>query len=147
MQKLESYRNTHTELRQMIDELRALLTMEQMRLRPNVRIAHELLCDLGDRVRKHLAEEDRGLYPSLLIHEDPRIKSIAWGFISGGSPLRKLFDDYHNNWLNNSDFNFCEEFIAETHHIFEMIGMRLDREEQVLFPQLSEIKWSQEARV
>lgn len=140
MQMLENYRSTHSELRQMIEELRSLLTLDQMRIRPNARTVHELLCDLSERVRKHLAEEDRGLYPSLLIHDDPKVKSLAWGFISGERPLRKLFDDYHQNWLNNSDFNFCDKFIAETNHVFEMIGTRLDREEQILFPKLTEIR-------
>ena len=144
MQKLENYRNTHSELRQMIEELRSLLTQEQMRNRPKARTVHELLCDLSDLLRKHLAEEDRGLYPSLLIHDDPKVKSIAWGFISGERPLRKLFDDYQHHWLNNSDFNFCDDFITETHHVFEMIGTRLDREEEILFPKLKEIRARQE---
>ncbi|WP_295384269.1 hemerythrin domain-containing protein [uncultured Thiodictyon sp.] len=147
MQTLDGYRCTHSELRQMIDDLRALLTTEQLRIRPNARTAHELLCDLGERVRRHLAEEDRGLYPSLLIHDDPKVKSIAWGFISGERPLRKIFDDYHKNWLKNCDFNFSDDFVAETHEVFEMVGERIEREEQVLFPKLVEIGMFHEARV
>ena len=146
MQTLDGYRSTHSELRQMIDDLRSLLTMEQLRIRPNARTAHELLCDLGERVRQHLAEEDRGLYPSLLIHDDPKVKSIAWGFISGERPLRKIFDDYHKNWLRNCDFNFSDDFVAETHEVFEMVGQRIEREEQVLFPKLVEIGIFNEAR-
>ncbi len=146
MQTLDGYRSTHSELRQMIDDLRSLLTMEQLRIRPNARTAHELLCDLGERVRRHLAEEDRGLYPSLLIHEDPKVKSIAWGFISGERPLRKIFDDYHKNWLKNCDFNFSDDFVAETQEVFEMVGQRIEREEQVLFPKLVEIGMFHEAR-
>ncbi|WP_295445893.1 hemerythrin domain-containing protein [uncultured Thiodictyon sp.] len=146
MQTLDGYRCTHSELRQMIDDLRSLLTTEQLRIRPNARTAHELLCDLGERVRRHLAEEDRGLYPSLLIHDDPKVKSIAWGFISGERPLRKIFDDYHKNWLKNCDFNFSDDFVAETHEVFEMVGQRIEREEQVLFPKLVEIGMFHEAR-
>ena len=146
MQTLDGYRSTHSELRQMIDDLRSLLTTEQLRIRPNARTAHELLCDLGERVRRHLAEEDRGLYPSLLIHEDPKVKSIAWGFISGERPLRKIFDDYHKNWLKNCDFNFSDDFVAETHEVFEMVGQRIEREEQVLFPKLVEIGLFHEVR-
>ncbi|NCA69236.1 MAG: hemerythrin domain-containing protein [Sphingobacteriia bacterium] len=138
-QSLESYRHTHHELRQMIEDLRSLLTPEQLRIRPNARTAYELLCDLGTRVRRHLAEEDRALYPSLLIHEDARVKSIAWGFISGEKPLRKAFDDYHRRWLKNCDFNFTEEFLRETHEMFEMVEKRVEREEQVLLPKLVEI--------
>jgi hypothetical protein len=147
MQTLDSYRSTHSDLRQMIDDLRALLTKEQLRIRPNARVAYELLCDLGEKVRSHLANEDRSLYPSLLIHEDPKVKSIAWGFISGEKPLRKTFDDYHKRWLKNCDFNFSDEFLAETHAVFDLVGQRIAREEQVLLPKLVEIGMFQEARL
>jgi hemerythrin-like domain-containing protein len=147
MQTLDSYRGSHAELRQMIDDLRSLLTAEQLRIRPNAKTAYELLCDLGEKVRRHLAAEDRSLYPSLLIHEDPRVKSIAWGFISGEKPLRKTFDDYHKRWLKNCDFQFSEEFLAETREVFEMVDQRIEREERVLFPKLVEIGMFQEARL
>lgn len=139
MQSIDRYRNTHAELRQMIDELRALMTPEKLRIRPNARTAYELLCDLGDQVQRHLAEEDRGLYPQLLIHEDPKIKSIAWGFISGERPLRMIFDNYHKRWLKDFDIDFSDAFMTETHQVFEMVAQRLDREEQVLLPKLTEI--------
>ena len=123
MYTLDGYRSTHAELRQMIDDLRSILTKDQLRIRPNAKTAFELLCDLGEKVRRHLAEEDRGLYPSLLIHEDPKVKSIAWGFISGERPLRKTFDDYHKHWLKNClrDLSFfctclfCNRYLANLH--------------------------------
>jgi len=139
MHTLDGYRSTHSDLRQMLDDLRSLLTTEQLRIRPNAKTAYEMLCDLGERVRRHLAEEDRALYPSLLIHEDPKVKSIAWGFISGEKPLRQTFDDYHTHWLKNCDFNFSDDFLAETREVFELVSQRIDREEQVLLPKLLEI--------
>jgi hemerythrin-like domain-containing protein len=146
MQTLASYRNRHAELTQMVEDLRSIMTPQNLRIRPNAKTAYELLCDLADKVKAHLAEEDRGLYPSLLIHEDPKIKSIAWGFISGEKPLRKTFDDYYKKWLKNCDFNFTDELMQETNEIFDMLLYRLDREEQVLFPKLVEIGVFQEAR-
>ncbi|MBV5273479.1 MAG: hemerythrin domain-containing protein [Lamprocystis purpurea] len=139
MYTLDGYRSTHSELRQTIDDLRSILTMEQLRIRPNAKTAYELLCDLGERVRRHLAEEDRGIYPSLLIHDDPKVKSIAWGFISGERPLRQTFDDYYTRWLKTCDFNFSSEFLAETHEVFDLVAQRIDSEERVLFPKLVEI--------
>lgn len=147
MQTLDKYRSTHSELRQMIDDLRSILTKEQLKIRPNARTAYELLCDLGEKVRRHLANEDRSLYPSLLIHEDPKVKSIAWGFISGERPLRKVFDEYHKRWLKDCEFNFSDEFMAETLEVFDMVSQRIDREEQVLLPKLLEIGMFQEARL
>jgi hemerythrin-like domain-containing protein len=146
MQTLDSYRGTHVELRQMIDDLQSILTPELLKVRPNAKTAYELLCDLGEKVKQHLAEQDRSIYPSLLIHEDPRVKSIAWGFISGEKPLRKSFDDYHRKWLKHTDYKFPEEFLEETRAVFDMLAQRIEREEQVLFPKLVEIGMFQEAR-
>jgi hemerythrin-like domain-containing protein len=123
----------------MIDDLRSILTPEQLKIRPNAKTAYELLCDLAKKVKRHLAEEDKQLYPNLLIHEDPKVKSIAWGFISGEKPLRRTFDEYHKRWLKNCDFNFTDDFVEETREIFDMLSYRIDREEQVLFPKLVEM--------
>jgi hemerythrin-like domain-containing protein len=146
MQTMKEYESTHAELRQMIEDLQSIMTPEHLKVRPNAKTAYELLCDLGDKVKKHLAEEDRSIYPSLLIHEDPRVKSIAWGFISGEKPLRKVFDDYYKKWLKDCEFNFTEGFVEETREVFDMLTQRMDREEQVLFPKLVEIGMFQETR-
>lgn len=147
MQTLSSYRNRHAELSQMVEDLRSIMTQEQLQIRPNAKAAYQLLCDLSDKVKQHLAEEDKGLYPSLLIHEDPKVKSIAWGFISGEKPLRKTFDDYYKKWLKNCDFNFTEAFMQETREVFDMLEYRMEREERVLFPKLVEIGMFQEIRL
>jgi hypothetical protein len=146
VETLASYRSRHAELTQMVTDLNAIMTPENLRIRPNARTAYELLCDLADKVKAHLAEEDRGLYPNLLIHEDPKIKSIAWGFIRGEKPLRKTFDDYHKKWLKNCDFNFTDQFMQETREVFDMVLYRIEREEQVLLPKLLEIGVFTEAR-
>ncbi len=146
MQTMKEYESTHAELRQMIEDLQSIMTPEHLKVRPNAKTAYELLCDLGDKVKKHLADEDRSIYPSLLIHEDPRVKSIAWGFISGEKPLRKVFDDYYKKWLKDCEFNFTEGFVEETREVFDMLTQRMDREEQVLFPKLVEIGMFQETR-
>jgi hypothetical protein len=147
MQTLASYRDRHAELMQMIEDLQSILSPELLKIRPNAKTAYQLLCDLSDKVKQHLADEDRGLYPSLLIHEDPKVKSIAWGFISGEKPLRRTFDDYYRKWLKNCDFNFTEDFLAETGEVFDMVLDRIDREEHLLFPKLVEIGMFEDARV
>lgn len=139
MQTLDDYRDCHAELRQMIDDLRSIMNVDQLTIRPNAKTAYQLMCDLAQKVKKHLAEEDRQLFPSLLIHGDPKVKSIAWGFISGEKPLRRTFDEYHKKWLKDCDFDFSDEFLEESREIFDMLTYRIDREEQVLFPKLVEI--------
>ena len=146
MHDLAHYRDRHAHLLQMIEDLRLLLTPEMLQIRPNAKTAYLLLCELGSKVKEHLGDEDRGVYPSLLIHEDPRVKSLAWGFISGERPLRQTFDEYHRKWLKNCDFNFTGEFLRESHAVFQMVAERIERENRVLFPKLVEIGLFQEAR-
>ena len=146
MHDLAHYRNRHTDLLQMIEDLQQLLTPEMLRIRPNAKTAYLLLCELGSKVKEHLSEEDRGVYPSLLINDDPRVKSIAWGFISGERPLRQTFDEYHRKWLKNCDFNFTMDFPRESQGVFRMVAERIDRENRVLFPKWVEIGLFQETR-
>ena len=146
MHDLAHYRNRHTDLLQMIEDLQQLLAPEMLRIRPKAKTAYVLLCELGSKVKEHLSEEDRGVYPSLLINDDPRVKSIAWGFISGERPLRQTFDEYHRKWLKNCDFNFTEDFLRESQGVFRMVAERIDRENRVLFPKLVEIGLFQETR-
>jgi hypothetical protein len=114
-------------------------------VKPNAETAYRLLCGLADKLKSLLAEEDKGLYPSLLTHQDPKVKSLAWGFISGERPVRRLFNAYHRRWLQECDFRFDAEFLDETREIIRLILERMDREERFLFPKLQEIGSYQDA--
>jgi hypothetical protein len=136
MQTLDGYRSAHSQLPQMIEDLRALLTQEPLRIHPNAKTACELLCDLGERVRQHLTDEDWGLYPSLPIHEYPHMASLAWRMIGDERPLRK-----------HCNFDFSDAFLAEFREVFDPIAQRIEREELTLLPKLLEIGLLHEARL
>ncbi|MET0088861.1 MAG: hemerythrin domain-containing protein [Candidatus Thiodiazotropha sp.] len=136
MSTLESLRGSHTDMQEIISDLRAMMTREQLSIRPTAMTAHKLICDLADKMKDHMIEQDRGIYPDLLTHQDPKLKSMAWGFLNGQKPMRKQFEQYHNKWLKNCDFNFSEDFIADTFEIFDMIEDRIQREETILIPTL-----------
>ena len=138
MKRLTAFKERQNELLGMIEELRIMLKPEQLVAMPNAKAAHEHICMLGKKLKEHLAEEDKGLYPPLLTHDDPKLKSLAWGFISGEKPLRKQFDSYYQKWLKNCDFKFEEQFITETMEVFEAIETRIEREQSVLLPKLEE---------
>lgn len=136
MSTLESMRGSHTDMQQIISDLRAMMTREQLSIRPNAMTTHKMICDLAEMMKGHMSEQDRGVYPDLLTHQDPKLKSMAWGFLNGQKPIRKQFETYHTKWLKNCDFNFTEEFIADTFEIFDMIEDRIQREETILIPTL-----------
>lgn len=133
---IENLKGSHAEMLDVISDLRAMMTKEQLSIRPNAMTAHKLICDLADKMKEHMSEQDKSIYPDLLIQQDPKLKSMAWGFLNGQKPMRKQFDQYHAKWLKNCDFNFSEEFVADTFEIFDMIEDRIKREESILIPTL-----------
>ncbi len=138
MNHLQDFRERQADLRGMISDLKVMLKPEQLKVIPNAKAAHEHLCLLGRKLKDHLSAEDKGLYPPLLTHEDPKLKSLAWGFISGEKPLRRQFENYHNKWLKDCDFNFSQDFLSETLEVFGAIEGRLEREQDILLPKLEE---------
>ena len=136
MSTIETLKDSHAGMLDMISDLRAMMTKEQLSIRPNAMTTHKLICDLAEKMKGHMSEQDKSVYPDLLIHRDPKLKSMAWGFLNGQKPMRKQFDQYHAKWLKNCDFNFSDEFIADTFEIFDMIEERIKREESILIPTL-----------
>ncbi len=136
MSTIDSMKGSHGEMQVMINDLRAMMTKDQLKIRPNAMTTHKLLCELADKMKSHMSSQDQEVYPGLLIHEDPKLKSMAWGFLNGQKPMRKQFDDYYNKWLKNCDFNFTDDFMAETFEIFDMVEERIGREKTILLPTL-----------
>jgi hypothetical protein len=135
---LQDFRNRQDEIVVMLGDLKAMLKPEILSIKPNAKTTYELLCSLGRKLKDHLAAEDKGVYPPLLIHEDPKLKSLAWGFISGQKPLRKQFEEYYNKWLKDCNFEFTDAFLEESVELFSAIEYRIEREQTVLIPKLEQ---------
>jgi DUF438 domain-containing protein len=133
---LENLRGSHADMQEIIRDLRAMMTKEQLSIRPTAMTAHKMICDLADKMKTHMIDQDRDIYPDLLIHQNPKLKSMAWGFLNGQKPIRKQFEQYHAKWLKNCDFDFTNEFVADTFEVFDMIEERIQREESILIPTL-----------
>lgn len=129
----------HSNLLEMISDVRKMLNHEILSIKPNAKLAYEMICSLAEKMKEHLSAEDRGLYPPLLTHEDPQVKQVAWGFINGEKPLRKMFDDYHRKWLKDCDFAFSDDFIRETDDMLQMLETRIEREQTILLPKLEQM--------
>ncbi len=147
MYDIEHFRKSQEDLLKMIEELQSLMATDMFEMSQNAMTAYQVLCDLGFKIHAHLGEADRYVYPYLLIHDDPRVQSLAWGFINGENPLRQTFADYYLKWLNNFHFIFPQDFIADSQEIFNMIIERIDRENKELLPWLAEIGINPHSRV
>jgi len=136
MTNLNSFRDRQAELLEMISDIKAMLKPEVLSIKPNAKLAYQTICALADKMKVHLAAGSEDVYPPLLTHEDSNLKSLAWGFLSGEKPIRKSYEDYYKKWLKNCDFNFSEEFRADTVEVLDMLADRIQREQDVLLPKL-----------
>ncbi len=136
MHPVSFYHEQHAEILGMVEELRPLLNKESLQVRMVAKAARNLLCEISKKLREHLVEEDKELYPSLLTHQDDKVRTTAWGFISGQHTLRQWTEQYHKKWLKDCDFEFSEEFIKDTNELLDLLAVRVDREERFLFPKL-----------
>ena len=138
MHPISFYREQHSEILGMVDDLRPLLNEESLKIRTVAKTAHNLLCEIAAKLNAHLVVEDKELYPSLLTHADESVRNTAWGFISGQHSIRQLVDRYNKTWLKDCNFEFTEEFLKDTRELLELLAIRVDREERVLFPKYEE---------
>ena len=138
MHPVSFYQEQHVEILGMVEDLRPLLNKQSLELRPVAKTARRLLCEIAEKLKTHLAEEDKELYPSLLTHGDDKVRSTAWGFINGEHGLRQWSAAYNKKWLKDCNFEFTDEFLQETNQLLDALAARVDREERFLFTRLKD---------
>ncbi len=124
------------EIIEMASVIEGLMTPEQLAIHPIAKVAHILLCDLCEMLTEHLADEHKGFYPSLLTHEDPAVKNLAWGLINNDKLLKPEFSRFKKKWLRDCEFQFTEEFIRDTQDILKSLRQRMELEENTVMPKL-----------
>ena len=118
--------------------VKGMMSPEQLRIGPIAKVAHILLCDLCEKMSEHLAEEHKGVYPSLLTHASPEIKNMAWGLINNDKLLKPEFTNYKKRWLKDCEFQFNEDFVNDTQEILETLQHRMDLEKNTVIPRLED---------
>ncbi len=139
MYDIALFRKSQEDLLAMVEDLQSLMTNNMFEMTLNAMTAYDLLCDLGIRIQEHLVEENRFVYSYLLLHEDPRLHTLAWDFINGENPLLPSFAKYYQKWLKNFHFIFTQDFIRESQQIFAMVVDHIEHENKVLFPMLEQV--------
>lgn len=139
MTTLEEIKAQQSEIREISRAVHNLMTPEQQAVGTIARITHTLLCDLCEKVTDHLAEEHKGVFPSLLSQGDQKVKNMVWGFINNDKPLRDAFSKYKKKWLKDCDYEVSPAFIEETRQILSMLEDRLHLEDTSMIPRLQEM--------
>ena len=118
--------------------VRSLMSPEQLAVMPIAKVTHILLCDLCDLMTEHLADEHKSVYPTLLTNKNQDIQNMAWGLINNDRLLKPEFSDYKKRWLKDCEFQFTEDFVADTKEILETLQHRMDLEKNTVIPRLED---------
>ncbi len=135
MVNVAEFSRENQELTDLCAVLDVLVVNADMRGNP---VFCELLSRFSEKIRAHLDHEDRAMYAELLSHEDKSVNEVANRFINNTHQLRTILSSYIKRWCHvprgGDDMTGHEEFMQETHEIFDLVRHRIDLEKNKLFP-------------
>ncbi|HEY0595091.1 hemerythrin domain-containing protein [Sphingopyxis sp.] len=89
---------------------------------------------LRETLVRHLKCEDWALYPRLRAADDPELVRITREFEREMGDLAADFVAYDDRWTSESVAAGWPDFCRETRIIFDMLALRIEREERELYP-------------
>lgn len=97
---------------------------------------------LRDMLVRHLKCEDWALYPRLKATGDPELVRITSEFEREMGDLAGDFVAYDDRWTSERVAAEWSEFCRETIQMFEILTMRVEREERELYPLVENLRAS-----
>lgn len=121
------------------EEIRALLAQIEGMLPEKVaESTFEVLMkvsELAGKLKMHLAQEDRVLYPSLLRHQDARVRDTADRFTREMGGLAETFTGFRTKYAGvNAIKGDPEQFQREMRRLASALRRRIEAEEKELYP-------------
>ncbi len=131
----DNLRKQHKEILETADQILTLMDPEAL-AKDAAQVKH-LLSAMEKTLQFHLIKEDDSLYPALLTHPAKSVKLLAKIYIDKMGGIRKDFMDYLAKWPDAMSIqNNAESFISETKVLFEVLSIRIDKEDNELYPLL-----------
>ncbi len=133
MARIDMIKRQHKEIRDLMARMSAELEAGQLS-KDAAKVRH-LLSELGGKLTIHLAMEDKSLYPDLLKHPHERVRTTAKEYMEEMGGIADNFTNYIRKWPHPTAIqNSPEQFIRESGNILAVLSMRIDKEENELFP-------------
>jgi Hemerythrin HHE cation binding domain len=135
-QIIESLSRQHHELVQVATEMIRWLEVGKLQ-RDGAAFAHRALASLGVIFDRHLATEERSLYPDLLHHPDPQLRALAERFWAERAKVQAEFAEYRASWPSAASIAIAPaQFIEETRQMLGTLWRRMKQEDDVLHPEI-----------
>ncbi len=131
--QIENLKEQHLKIRELITDVKECIqlgkTMENLK-----RLSYKIN-KLAGVLRIHLSSEDRYLYPLLMESENQSTRALAESFDKSMGGLSNAYISFKTryNTFNNIANNY-DGFILELNQVFDKLLIRLDREDNDLYP-------------
>lgn len=89
---------------------------------------------LARQLMRHLALEDRILYPALQRSGDAQVRNVAAALQSETGSLAEVFARYMAAWSDDRVARQWSGFCVETQQILKVLSERIAREDRTLYP-------------
>ena len=109
-------------------------SIDEHSLRDNS-IVCELLERFLDKVRAHLAHEDRSVYRDLLKQHTREADILADHFLGNTQELKRIFNEYKRDWCKRPrSEEKHQKYVKESLELFKLVCDRITFEESKIFP-------------
>ena len=139
MERTAVFRRQHEEILEIAGELTAVMA-EPERLAEDAEVVRGLLTVLSGKISIHLAMEDKGLYPRLLKHAKPEVRTLAGTYMAEMGGIKDVFAEYLGRWPDGARIQGDPRtFIEETRGLLAALERRISREDNELYPMVDGI--------
>jgi DUF438 domain-containing protein len=92
---------------------------------------------LAGKLKVHLGNEDRYMYPYILEKGSAELKSVAQAYVVEMGTISNVFSDYKNRFDTRSKIiSDTKEFVKETAKILKVLEDRIKKEDSNLYQKL-----------
>ena len=133
MGRTRSYREQHREIIRLAGSLTARLDPEG--LAQHAVFVHADLLDLAAVLRLHLVLEDHTLYPELLSHPNPQVRTLTHQYQLEMGNIHGDFEALLERWPSSESISAAPgQFTAELLAFFQVLHHRMRKEDGELYP-------------
>jgi hypothetical protein len=130
---VENFRRQHQDLLTLAAEIGGRLTPE--RVAGEAAEVRRLLAQFAGKLNVHARMENDALYPRLLEHDDAAIRAQAEALMSEVGGVYDAFGAFLETWATAASIEAAPgEFIRQTARVLRLLGKRMVREENELYP-------------
>jgi succinate dehydrogenase flavin-adding protein (antitoxin of CptAB toxin-antitoxin module) len=136
-----SLRQQHSELLQLVDEVKPLLAAE--RLAHGCTAVRLMVSAFVRKLNVHLVLEERFVYERLLHHPDEAVVATTMRHREQTGRMRDVLTHYAERWeltMDQAIENASASFAQETTDLFEMVSKRFESENEELYPLLEQLR-------